>query len=138
MKNAKWICRYALSYKVTLILMLACMIFLLICDGYAFDYANGTANIPLKAGWNMISFPGTLADTSPDSLVKEGSQIILPMYRWDPESYSYVEVTEINPYEGYWILTMADETLTAEITLSFSFTISLKAGWNMVGSVRCV
>ena len=131
MQNAKLLYRYALSYKVILTIIFVCMLLLIAYNGYAFDHVS----ITLKAGWNMVSFPGTLADTSPDSLVGANSQIILPMYMYDPESFSYVEATEIEPGKGYWILTMVAETLTADITFSSSYTMVLKAGWNMIGSV---
>ena len=43
----------------------------------------------------------------PDSSILPGT-----LYTWNPENYSYVPVTNIEPGKGYWALTMVDCQLT--------------------------
>ena len=94
--------------------------------------------IDLQPGWNMISIPGTPSNTSPESL-KPGasSQILLPLYRWNPSRFTYEAVSELKSGEGYWLLTLAPEGETISIALNpaFSQTLSLSAGWNMIGGL---
>ena len=94
--------------------------------------------IDLQPGWNMISIPGTPSDTSPESLKPgTGSQILLPLYRWNPSRFTYEAVSELKSGEGYWLLTIAPKGETISITLNptFSQTLSLSAGWNMIGGL---
>jgi len=93
-------------------------------------------SLPLATGWNMISFPGTLDDSSVDTLIPQSSNIIKPFYTYDPTNFSYKEVSEVKPGEGYWALSMADETLSANVTPVTSLVLNLMAGWNMIGGVN--
>jgi len=108
-------------------------------DNYPYVAQIGTPGtlelILLKSGWNMISFPGTPVNPDPSSLVTGDSKIILPLYKWNPGTFNYEKVTQLKLGEGYWILTMADETLKANVNSASSYTVDLKAGWNMIGSV---
>ncbi|MBI1927480.1 T9SS type A sorting domain-containing protein [Candidatus Poribacteria bacterium] len=94
-------------------------------------------NIQLGPGWNMFSIPGTPVNTDPNSLVGPGSQIILPLYRWNPSGFSYEQVTELRLGESYWILTLnpSGETIQVPVIPASTYTASLPQGWNMIGSV---
>ena len=95
------------------------------------------SNIILYSGWNMVSFPGTLSNPSVDAIIPQGSNIIPPLYTYDPASFSYKEVTEVKPGEGYWILSLADEYLRADMIAPMTgITLDLKLGWNMIGGVN--
>jgi len=69
---------------------------------------TGSYSRSLKAGWNMIggvSEPADFTDPQddPDNSILPGT-----LYTWNPENYSYVPVTNIEPGKGYWVLTMVD------------------------------
>lgn len=92
--------------------------------------------IDFIAGWNLISFPGIPAITDPVLLIPGGSQIQLPFYKWNPDTVGYEAVTEIQLGEGYYVRSLSDETLILNITYAFDVIINLKAGWNLIGSIR--
>jgi len=94
-----------------------------------------TTDIALKSGWNMISFPGIPSNPSLDALIPQGSNIIAPFYTYSPTSFSYKEISEVKPGEGYWALSLADESLSANIAPVPSMILKLKPGWNMIGGV---
>jgi len=84
----------------------------------------------------MISFPGALKDPSIESLISQGSNVVPPLYTYDPTTFSYKEVTEIKPGEGYWILSLANGSLTVDSITISSMLLNLKPGWNMIGGVN--
>jgi len=90
----------------------------------------------LSSGWNMISFPGTLYNPSINSLIPQGLNIIPPLYTYDPTTFSYKEITEVKPGEGYWALSMAEEAISVNVTSVTSLVLNLKAGWNMIGGTN--
>ena len=94
--------------------------------------------IALSAGWNMISLPGQPLDTDPASLQGENTQLILPLYRWDPARFTYQVVEELQSGEGYWALCLNPdgEELEAEVIPISKYQAFLKPGWNMIGSVN--
>jgi hypothetical protein len=94
--------------------------------------------IALSAGWNMISLPGHPLDTNPASLQGENTQLILPLYRWDPAQFTYRAVEELQAGEGYWALSLNPEgaVLETEVIAISKYQASLKPGWNMIGGVN--
>ena len=88
-------------------------------------------------GWNLISWPGQLSNTDPQSLIDSGQGAMSPLFRWNPAGYSYQPVTELEQGVGYWLLdlTPSGEVLQLSLTLDDSYTSELKAGWNIIGSV---
>jgi streptogramin lyase len=94
-----------------------------------------TGNTFLKAGWNMVSTPVVLSNPLVEALIPQGSNIIPPLYTYDPSNFSYKEVSEVKPGEGYWVLTIADEVISTSGTPVTSLVLNLKPGWNMIGSV---
>ena len=63
-----------------------------------------------------------------------------PMFIWNPEGFSYQQVTEFQLGQGYWLLDLAaeGEVLQLGLGLENSYQVDLKAGWNMIGSVAGV
>ena len=94
----------------------------------------------VSGGWNLISLPGQLSNADPQTLIDSGQGAMLPMYRWSTSGYSYQQVTELEQGVGYWLLDLTPngEVLQPSLTLSDSYTIDLKAGWNIIGSVASV
>ena len=94
--------------------------------------------IPVHAGWNMISLPGYPLDTDPGALKGQDSALILPLYRWDPAQFTYKSVTELKFGEGYWALCLSPEGEKLELVVvpTAKYQASLKPGWNMIGGVN--
>jgi len=59
----------------------------------------------LRAGWNMLGSVNGNADLLDPQDTPDGS-VLLPVYAYDPESYSYQEQTDINAGQGCWILAL--------------------------------
>ena len=87
--------------------------------------------IPLKAGWNMVSVPVTPADNSV-SAVFPGVAVV---YTWDPVSKTYTVPGTVEPDIGYWVAVIQDATITVTGAPVETWTGSIAAGWNMIGSV---
>ena len=87
--------------------------------------------IPLKAGWNMVSVPVTPADNSV-SAVFPGAAVV---YTWDPVSKTYTVPGTVEPDIGYWVAVIQDATITVTGAPVETWTGSIAAGWNMIGSV---
>ena len=105
---------------------------------YQFELVLGqNTAINLSAGWNMISIPGIPLETDPTQLQTADQSLILPLYRWNPATFSYEAVTKLKFGEGYWALTIKAEGTTLQIPVAraSSYQQSIKAGWNMIGSV---
>jgi len=105
-------------------------------NGYpflSFLYPVGVSfTFNLRAGWNMVSFPVMPDNKDPHSIFPG----YYAMYRWDAAGQSYVSCTD-NPIEngvGYWVNVIADENVVASGTPVDSLTLSLKKGWNLIGS----
>ena len=93
--------------------------------------------LPVSMGWNMISLPGGMADPSPQGLVGESAGAQLPMFVWHPAGFSYHEVKELRLGQAYWLLDLnpSGEVLELGLSPSTSYSVELKEGWNMIGSV---
>ena len=92
---------------------------------------NMTQETGINPGWNMISFA-----------VNNGTPVfppgfVPPLYIWNAttEVYDTVQIDDVIPGLGYWAATSIAGNITATGTPMNSYTIPLKAGWNMVGSV---
>jgi hypothetical protein len=85
----------------------------------------------LQAGWNMISFPVMLDNKDPHSIFTGD----YTMFRWDAENKRYVLCTDENIENGvgYWVYVSAAENVVVSGTPVDSLTLSLSAGWNLIG-----
>ncbi|MAF83890.1 MAG: hypothetical protein CL797_07310 [Chromatiales bacterium] len=95
------------------------------------------AEIVIKSGWNMISLPGDPLNPDPADMLGENSQVVLPLYRWNPSSFSYEAVEEVRSGQGYWILSLnlEDEILQVPVLPITSYQQEMALGWSMIGSV---
>jgi len=75
--------------------------------------------------------------TDPQSLWADSQAVRLPMFHWNPSGFSYQPVSELKLGQGYWMLCLSSpgETLSIPLQLSDTYTVQLKAGWNLVGGV---
>jgi len=118
--------------------------------GYVFEIEiSSKYQLPVSVGWNMISVPGGMSDPSPQGLVGDNAAAMLPMFVWNPEGFSYRTVEELRMGQAYWLLvwdessqawnsTPSGEVLEFGLSLSDSYSVDLKEGWNMLGSVAGV
>ena len=93
--------------------------------------------IELSHGWNLISIPGTPLDPDPHSLAGPGSRIGFPLYRWDRIDQKWLPAHRLKLGEAYFIWThnRDGEVIEVPYIRSDQYTISLKKGWNALGSV---
>ena len=89
--------------------------------------------LQLKAGWNMVSLPLIPDNSSVYEIFKDLPLNIRPVVTW--QSPIFVPVDKIEPKRGYWVFTPEDINITILGTPINDTRISLKAGWNMVGTV---
>ena len=105
---------------------------------YIFEIqASALYPLVLQPGWNMVSLPGQLSESTPTALTDQSETAMLPMFSWNPSGYSYQQVDQIQLGKGYWLLSLDTdgESLSVPVTLTDSYTVDLKPGWNLIGSV---
>lgn len=109
-------------------------------DGIAFD-------IMLREGWNMISIPVNLTDTTLEEVLKaiDGNYIAVqwfdindPKDQWKHYHIDKVgmnDLADIDRWMGIWIFMKMDDILpvVGPIPVPSITDIDLKAGWNFVG-----
>ncbi|MDP6599571.1 MAG: hypothetical protein QGI86_27515 [Candidatus Poribacteria bacterium] len=100
----------------------------------------GIVTLDLPSGWNMIGLPGLPVNQDPQALAPDSQTLLQPFYYWSSSGFSYKPVTQLAFGQGYWVLSLnpEGETITLSVELATSYTVSLKAGWNMIGSVSQV
>ena len=92
-------------------------------------------SIRLFKGWNVISIPGMPVNSNPNSLVRPGSQIALPLYRYKTVT-GFQKVRQLKLGEGYWIYTHSrSEVIHIPYIPADHYTISLEKELNLIGSV---
>ena len=96
--------------------------------------------LSLEASWNMISLVGQPLAITPSKLKGDSQTAVLPMFGWHTLGFSYQPVEEFKHGEGYWMLSwnQQGERLVVpveEYKQLDSYTIDLKAGWNLIGGV---
>ena len=99
------------------------------------DAPEQSISIELSHGWNMISIPGMPVDSDPLSLAGPGSQIT-SILEYDGDT-GWQEVEELKLGKAYWIKTDSPngEVIQVPYTPADRYTITLKKGWNLIGSV---
>jgi hypothetical protein len=87
-------------------------------------------DIPLSAGWNMVSLPVNPTDPSVDSVLADVTMYGKSVYGYGVSGYE--AVTTVEPKVGYWVYSASSTTITVEGS-SIANTVDLQAGWNMIG-----
>lgn len=96
-----------------------------------FTVVSPIMNLTLIKGWNLVSLP--LATT----LNPLAGDVVIAMYKWDPILMAYVEVDELRPGEGYWILAEHNKSITIVGQPLTRLEVNLSRGWNLIGSIAC-
>lgn len=107
-----------------------------------------TYDIPLYAGWNLVSLPIKPIDDSltsvfaPDVLQNVfviwgyNSSNASPWDYYVTAGYPYIQgnLSEFNERLGYWVLCYNNTTLRVTGTIMDTSNVTLNAGWNLVGN----
>ena len=98
-------------------------------------------NVSLDMGWNFISVPCALENSSVDNVLAGVSYDALTYY--NAETGIWEPVTDFVPLKGYWIhVTAADQSIMldalepavpADDTPSFPLSMPVYEGWNAIG-----
>jgi hypothetical protein len=86
-------------------------------------------DMPLKAGWNLISVPFSNAQyTVPPSSV----QVV---YSYNPvtRGYELVQLSSLEPGKAYWVASTRDCIINITGMPVTPISRGLKAGWNLIG-----
>jgi hypothetical protein len=100
------------------------------CIAYAGE--ENTFQLELLAGWNLVGFPVTGENITPDNLFPGLDYTI---YYWEAPHGPYNEPPSNWPVEdnlGYWVKLNQDDNVGILGVLPTSRTIYLVAGWNLV------
>jgi len=111
----------------------------------------GTAIIALRPGWNLVSLPVDLGDTSLAAVLAPiaGHYDLVYAYdAWDTadpwKKHNTAappflnDLTDIDRTMGIWIRASAPANLAVSCAASTSLNIPLKTGWNLVGYASAV
>lgn len=88
------------------------------------------AEIPLNAGWNLISLPILPIDSALSSLFPT-AQIA---YEYNGQ---YLETSRLTPGKGYWVKVPSATTATIVGQPVNSYSSALPSGWNLMGAANC-
>src|ERR1043165_698890 len=91
--------------------------------------ASDTLSIPVSAGWNMISLPGSPADNHA-SILFPGAISSAYLY-----NNGYATQDTLTPGLGYWLKFPAADTIKFIGVPVIDQSISVKAGWNLIGAL---
>jgi hypothetical protein len=100
-------------------------------------------SLPLVAGWNLVSFRLHPVDTSITSVLSSISGQYSLVYAWDAANGKWLiydptlgalnDLNNLDESMGFWIRMKSAQTLVVSGSVPASTSISLKAGWNLVG-----
>jgi hypothetical protein len=87
-------------------------------------------SLHLLAGWNLIGFPVTNADMTPNNLF---AGTTYTMYYWASGGYAILpKKSPVQDNLGYWVKVNQDTTITFSGTRQLSHTMYFVVGWNFV------
>jgi hypothetical protein len=100
-------------------------------------------DVPLYAGWNLVSFPLIAAESSPRALLSEIEANYDLVYAWNSATLSWDSFMPLLPdpqtldsldlTQGFWIRLTSDDTLSVGGWYPSETSIVLNTGWNLVG-----
>jgi hypothetical protein len=89
------------------------------------------ASLPLHSGWNLLSLPVEPAD---DSVAMLFPAALSPAYAF-VASHGYTARNTLDIGTGYWLKFGSDQTVDLTGIPRDQDTISVRAGWNMIGAL---
>jgi hypothetical protein len=106
-------------------------------------HLRAPVEIPLVAGWNLISFPMTPEPSVPTLLLASpggtGAERLFlgPVWYWDDGSYRYRDAATIEPKRAYWVYGSEAASLTMQVAWvpPADPAVEMVSGWNLVGPV---
>ncbi|VUT27734.1 MAG: hypothetical protein SYNGOMJ08_00284 [Candidatus Syntrophoarchaeum sp. GoM_oil] len=115
--------------------------------GFSVDVSDTTTfELPLVEGWNLISIPLEISDTSLNTVFSDASDGDM-VYAYDNGVWGIStyysdyttwdgDVTVIQPDKGYWYLATSEYTANIEGTEAGSRNVPIAEGWNLIGYTR--
>lgn len=96
-------------------------------DFYSYTIGGTTLTQATVPGWNLLSIPLTISDYQTSSVFPNA---VSKTYSFDN---GYVERTGLQNGKGYWVKFSANQNLTFSGFPKSSDTLSVVAGWNLIG-----
>ncbi len=97
----------------------------------------------LQPGWNLISLPINIENTSIDAFLNKISGKYESIWSWDIQNewkkniynapYWLNDLKEIQPGKGYWVKMLSQATINISGQKLNDYNIQLSKGWNLVG-----
>ncbi len=94
-----------------------------------FNYKDTTANVGVKTGWNIVSLPLIVQDSSKQHLFPNATS---PLFAYDG---SYTLASFLKTKKGYWLRFNHDEQVQVTGKKIRNDTINVLDGWNLIGSL---
>lgn len=100
-------------------------------------------DVPLRAGWNLISLPRIPGDPSPAALFSALATRVFaydacdaadPWKLWDSSNPTASDLTSVDPRMGLWVEAPVAATLPVAGAEPFTTTVHLCSGWNLIGT----
>jgi len=67
---------------------------------------SDTYIMSLDKGWNLVSIPIIPVSSSATSIFENYTEVLSPIYSWNPSTKQYYEVDNLEIGKGYWILAL--------------------------------
>jgi hypothetical protein len=98
---------------------------------------SGTMNISksLATGWNMVSVPINVSDFRSTTLYSGANSSVFAYDSIAEVGYGYVAKDTLKNGRGYWVKFNSGTTKTYSGTAVESLGVSLRSGWNLIGSI---
>jgi|GEM_PF-2035682 len=103
-------------------------------DPWSFTVNEVNRNYYVNGSWNMVSLPLNVYDTRRSTVF---SSAISSAFRYDP-AFGYSQVDSMEPGIGYWLKFSQPESVVISGFSLLLDTISVKEGWNLIGSISSV
>jgi hypothetical protein len=101
-----------------------------------FSLLSSTFNVPLAAGWNLVSLP--VSSPIPGDSVRQLFTASVNNYAFEFNAgLGYLQRYRLENGKGYWEKFDVANSQALTGTPILSDTIAVAAGWNIVGSVSC-
>jgi Tol biopolymer transport system component len=106
-------------------------------------HVRAPVEIPLHAGWNLISFPMMPEPSAPALLLtrpgtaRAESLYIGPVWYWNAETGCYRSATTLEPKRAYWVHCSEPASVPMQVVCvpPADPTVAMLPGWNLVGPV---
>ncbi len=98
-----------------------------------------TYNLSLSKGWNLISIPLILENSSIENIFSQVLDKTIVVYSFDkgaktyvPELKEFSDLKTVDPYHGYWIKLNDSADLSVTGYKTTDKTVPLTSGWNLI------